>query len=365
MSEESTLCDLPSVSVTRRSTTGWPIADAALHLRAHALLDADGMNWRGTEPPTTLSTNSKPAPSRQRLDLDVADGVLAVPAGLLDVPAEPLRRAGEGLPQRHHERHLVDVHAVPLGEPLEGDLGVRLAHASTAPAGGSRRCSRSAATGPRRRAGRAPATSLSSSALLRATIATGSSGSGIDHGRSTRGSSTRRACRRSRRGVSRPIAQMSPATTRSAGAWVRPNGCDSAPIRSSSSWSGWPASSPKNAVKWPETCTVWSGASVPEKTRTRLSRPTYGSLVVFTTSATSGPSGSQVIGAAASPEGVKTSGEGCSAGDGKPRTARSSSSAHPTPVSEHTGTTGWNVARATARSRSSTSTSSSISSPPT
>ena len=76
---------------------------------------------------------------------------------------------------------------------------------------------------------------------------------------------------------------------------------------------------------------------------------------VLTISATSGSLGSQVIAAAVAPAGVNTSGEGCSSGDGKPLTARSSSSAHPTPVTEQTGTTGWKVARATAFSRSSVS----------
>ena len=42
-----------------------------------------------------------------------------------------------------------------------------------------------------------------------------------------------------------------------------------------------------------------SGVRVPEKTRTTLTRPTYWSLLVRTTSATSGPSGSQVTGAGA------------------------------------------------------------------
>ena len=57
------------------------------------------------------------------------------------------------------------------------------------------------------------------------------------------------------------------------------NGRDSADVRK------------KNDVKWPETCTGWSAVRVPEKTRTRLTRPTYWSLVVFTTSATSAPRG--------------------------------------------------------------------------
>ena len=60
------------------------VADPALHLRAHALLDA-GMNCRGTDPPTTLSTNSSPEPLGERLDAELADRVLAVAAGLLDV----------------------------------------------------------------------------------------------------------------------------------------------------------------------------------------------------------------------------------------------------------------------------------------
>src|SRR5439155_1536892 len=63
--------------------------------------------------------------------------------------------------------------------------------------------------------------------------------------------------------------------------------------RSSASWSGWP----RSARPWPEMCTAVSGRSVPENTRTRLTRPTYGSMVVLTTSATSGPLGSQVSGA--------------------------------------------------------------------
>ena len=109
----------------------------------------------------------------------------------------------------------------------------------------------------------------------------------------------------------------------------------------------------------------WSGSRVPEKTRTTLTRPTYGSLVVFTTSATSGPDGSHGAGAGRrAGSGVNTSGGVCSGGDGKPRTIRSSSSVQPTPVAEHTGITGKNVARATAFSRSATSTSSLISSPP-
>ena len=116
-------------------------------------------------------------------------------------------------------------------------------------------------------------------------------------------------------------------------------------------------------MKWPETCTGASGVSVPEKTRTRLTRPTYWSLEVFTISATSVPRGSPLIGSASAPAGVKTSGEACSSGDGKPSTARSSSSGQPTPETEQTGTTGWKVAWATAFSRSSVRVSWEMSSP--
>ena len=44
----------------------------------------------------------------------------------------------------------------------------------------------------------------------------------------------------------------------------------SAPTRSSTSWSSWPRSS----RPWPETCTVVSGRSVPENTRTSEILPT-------------------------------------------------------------------------------------------
>ena len=103
---------------------------------------------------------------------------------------------------------------------------------------------------------------------------------------------------------------------------------------------------------------------VPEKTRTRLTLPTYGSDVVLTTSASSGPFGSQLSLSRSLPCGVNTSGSGCSSGDGNPLVATSSSSSVPTPVLLHTGITGKKEPRATAFSRSSISTFSSISSPP-
>ncbi len=66
--------------------------------------------------------------------------------------------------------------------------------------------------------------SLSSSALLRATIATGSRGSGIDHGLSTRGSSIDDSVSPVSALLSLPMAARSPATTASAATCCRPNG---------------------------------------------------------------------------------------------------------------------------------------------
>ncbi len=135
-------------------------------------------------------------------------------------------------------------------------------------------------------------------------MATGSSAVGIVHGFSTRGWSGLESVSPVSARVSRPIEPMSPASTLAAWTWCWPNGWDRAPMRSSSSWSSWPASSAKNAEKWPDTWTEASGTSVPENTRAMLTRPTYWSLLVRTTSATSGPSGSQVTGPAGPPLGV-------------------------------------------------------------
>ena len=64
-------------------------------------------------------------------------------------------------------------------------------------------------------------------------------------------------------------AQMSPAMHWVTGRCCLPSGEVSAPTRSSTSWS----SCPLSARPCPETCTVASGRSVPEKTRTSETRP--------------------------------------------------------------------------------------------
>ena len=105
-----------------------PEPAALLHLRPDALLDArdELTRDRATD---HLVHELEPRALRQRLDLDRAHGVLTVAAGLLDVPAQPPGAGAEGLAQRHDEGHLVHVHPVALGQPLDGHLGVRLAQA--------------------------------------------------------------------------------------------------------------------------------------------------------------------------------------------------------------------------------------------
>ena len=257
---------------------------------ARTPFSTDGMNWRGTAPPTTLSTNSNPEPGRQRLDLDVAHGVLAVAAGLLDVPAVALRRAAEGLAQRHPQRHRVDLDAVPV--LAAGRAARRRAPrpCTTARAGGSRRCCSSRSVGSSATSRARPCESLSSSALVCATIATGSSGSGISQGSISSGVVL----------VGQGVAGLGPGR-----AW-RPRRCRrrsparpcAAPCRAART-ARRPARRRRGprgrgpARPCPDTCTVASGRSVPENTRTSEIRPTYGSVVVLTTSATSGPAGSQ------------------------------------------------------------------------
>ena len=63
--------------------------EAALHLGAHALLHRRDVVVRHRAA-DDLVDELEPGAARQRLDLDVAHAVLAVPAGLLDVPAVAL-----------------------------------------------------------------------------------------------------------------------------------------------------------------------------------------------------------------------------------------------------------------------------------
>ena len=61
ISDESVSWDLPSVSVTRTSTTGKPIR-GPFAIASSTPFSTAGMNSVGTEPPLTLLTKSKPSP---------------------------------------------------------------------------------------------------------------------------------------------------------------------------------------------------------------------------------------------------------------------------------------------------------------
>ena len=111
-----------------------------------------------------------------------------------------------------------------------------------------------------------PCDSLSSSAFDLATMATGSSGSGITHGSISSGSSLDDRVSPVSARLSLATAQMSPAMAFATVRWVLPSGDVSAPTFSSTSWSSCPRLSPKKSEKWPETWMVVSGR---QRTRRR------------------------------------------------------------------------------------------------
>ncbi len=102
--------------------------DTPLHLGAHSLLDG-GDEVAGYGAADDLVDELEAPALGQRLDLDVAHGVLTMAPGLLDVPSEPLAGSSERLAERHQERLGLDVDGVPVGESGDQDVGVRLAHA--------------------------------------------------------------------------------------------------------------------------------------------------------------------------------------------------------------------------------------------
>ena len=248
------------------------------------------MNWRGTAPPTTLSTNSKPPPSGSGSTSMSQMAYWPWPPDCLTWRPCPLAVAGERLAQRHD-------HVAPL------DARRRSARCSRSSATsawaspitqstswpGLRRSARSAGSGPRRASRPSAEESLSSSDLVAASIATGSSGVGIDHGLSTRGWSD------AGEGVAglgprQPADRGDVAGDHPVGRHLLARRTDGPARRSAR-----PRRGPRGRSRRRRTTRSgrrrardWSGSSVPEKTRTTLTRPTYGSLVVFTTSATSG-----------------------------------------------------------------------------
>src|ERR1039458_2241805 len=248
------------------------------------------MNWRGTTPPTVLSTNSKPPESASG-----STSTWQMPNSPWPPVCFTFRPRPWALPpivSRSGTRRLVVSTATPCRWPSRSSS----TSACASPMHHSTSCLVSALFS-RRSVGSSATSrysaweSLSSSALDLATMATGSSGSGIVHGSISSGWSLSDSVPPVSAVPSLATAQMSPAPHCVMPRCCLPSGEVSAPIRSSLSWSSWPWA----ARPWPDTCTEASGRSVPENTRTRLIRPTYGSVLVLITSASNGPLGSDDI----------------------------------------------------------------------
>ncbi len=181
-----------------------------------------------------------------------------------------------------------------------------------------------------------PLASESSSERVLARTAIGSSGSGMSQGATSSGSSLAETVSPVSALASLVTATMSPATAKSTGRSVAPSGVNRCPTRSSASWS----SCPRSASPCPTTCTDRSGLSVPENTRSSDTRPTYGSTVVLTTSATSGPAGSQRSGSCGLPSMPVTGGTACSTGVGNALVSTSSRASAPSPEEPQAASTG-------------------------
>ena len=101
-------------------------------------------------------------------------------------------------------------------------------------------------------------------------MAIGSSGCGTCQGFNNSGEATSESVSPVSARLSFATAQMSPATQVGTDCWVLPNGEESEPMRSSTSWS----SCMLPAAKCPDTCPGASGRSVPLNTRTNDNFPT-------------------------------------------------------------------------------------------
>ena len=196
-----------------------------LHLRADTLLHA-GDELPRHRAADHLVDELESGALRQRLHLDVADRVLAVSAGLLDVAAMAFGFAAERFSQRDPQSDGVHGDAVPVGQRLEHHAGMGLAHA---PQHDLMRL-RVLLDAQRRVLGGQPPQPDRQLVFvglgMRPAIAIGSSGSGIVHGLSTSGSDLSDSVSPVSALLSLPIAQMSPATTAGAGRCCLPSGND-------------------------------------------------------------------------------------------------------------------------------------------
>lgn len=102
--------------------------DAAGGLRADALLDGrDELAWYRSA--DDLVDELDAGPRWQRLDVDLADGVLTVAAGLFDVPAASGGRPRERLAQGDAVGDGVDLDRVPAAQPVERHVQMGLPEA--------------------------------------------------------------------------------------------------------------------------------------------------------------------------------------------------------------------------------------------
>src|SRR5215467_2736491 len=95
--------------------------DALLHLGPDALLNRRDELARD-HATDDLVDELETAARGQRLKVDVADGIFAMAAGLLDVPAHAGGLARDGLPKRNAQSDCLDGDAVPAREPVKQQI---------------------------------------------------------------------------------------------------------------------------------------------------------------------------------------------------------------------------------------------------
>ncbi len=87
-----------------------------------------GMNCRGTAPPTTRSTNSKPPPCGSGSTSICATAYCPCPPDCLTCRPSPAAGCPDGLPHRHPDRFDDDLDAGPIAKPVQQDVELLLAH---------------------------------------------------------------------------------------------------------------------------------------------------------------------------------------------------------------------------------------------
>ena len=177
-SEESTECALPSTRVTWTSTSGRSPLDARSAC-ARMPFSTLPWNWLGTVPPTIRCSKTIPEPGAPGLALDDDDGVLAVPAGLLDVPAGDARPAPASVsPSGTRTGTVVTATPCRVRSRSSSTSACAVAHAPQQQLAGVGAALEPHASGPRRPAGPAPSPAGPRRRGTRPRRATGSCGVG-------------------------------------------------------------------------------------------------------------------------------------------------------------------------------------------